>query len=303
VIDASKARGLVYVFLAVVLWSTAEVVVRVILGKITPIQLSLARFVLAGAFLMAFTPMELRKRGLRVNRRILLHALWIGFIGVFISALFFQTSLVYTGAASVSIVWGTNPLMVMALSAVLLAEKLTPARLTGVLIGFAGILVVSMGEASESFSVFGVLLAVGAVFTFAIYTVAIKRFAGPYGGVPIAAFCCVVGSAFLLPTTLIEGEFALLQQHWPVLLLPVLYLGVGVTGTCNMLYLSGLRRIDAGQAASFLMLKPPMGALLAAVFLREAITWTLLAGMALILLGLYLVVRDIRRSERAIEEA
>ncbi len=287
-------RGLICVITATVLWSTAEVVVRTIVDEITPIQLATMRFSLGAAFLLVALPLVMRNRQLRFDRPVILHGLWIAIFGMFFTSLGLQFALKHAGAGIVAAVWGTNPLVVMALSALVLREPLTRSRSIGVTAGLLGIVILAMSKPSDTFSILGLMLAVVASSSFAFFTVFVKRFAGQYAGLPFTALCSGFGAMYLMPLMIIEGHTDTLYQ-FNSLWLPLLYLGIFPTGVSYLLFFTGLEHVDATQAASIIMLKPPLAAVLAAVWLGEPVTWNLVAAMALILGGLYLVIVAQRR--------
>ncbi|MBN2311858.1 MAG: DMT family transporter [Candidatus Hydrogenedentes bacterium] len=291
----SNRIGLVLVVAATALWSTIEVVVRTIVDRITPIQLAGARFILAGLCLGAVLPFVLRRKGLRLTRRILLHASWMAVIGVFIPSIAIQYALDRAGAAVVATVWGTMPLLVMVLAVVVLREPLTRPKVLGVILGFLGIVVLATSEPSATFSLSGLVFAVASTASFSVFTVIVKRVAGRFAGLPFISLCILFGAAYLAPVMLIEGEASTLAEL-EALWVPVLYLGAIATGVSYYCYFAGLERVEATQAASVAFLKPPLAAVLAAVWLGESISWNVGAGLALVLGGLYFVVFVSRRA-------
>jgi drug/metabolite transporter (DMT)-like permease len=295
--DVQKMRGLAFVLAAVVLWSTQEVVVRTIVNQVTPLQLAAVRFSIGGCCIALLLPWTLRRRGLRLTRQVLGLAAVLALVGVLAASILYQYALANAGAGVVAAVYGTNPLMVLGLSAMLLNERLTMSRLAGILTGFVGIVVLSLSEPSDTFSLFGLACAVGTVFAFAVFTVLVKRFAGAYAGLPIVTLCALFGSAYLWPLVLLEGETAMLDHAadiWPA----VLYLGVCTTGMTYLFYFLGVQRVDTTQTSSCLLLKPPLATALAAVTLGEPVTWNLGAAVVLVIAGLYLVIHEHRASFR-----
>ncbi len=291
----SRTRGLAYVLIGTVLWSTAEVVVRLIVEDITPIQLGAARFFFGGAFLSLFLPYYLRKRGLTLSRDVLWKAAWMGLVGLTIGNICYQYSLQYTGAAVVATLFGANPLMVLVLSAVLLSERLRGPKSLGVVMGFVGILILAMSEESDTFSLFGFTLGIGFLFGFSLFTVLIKKHAGPYAGLPMITLCTMASAGYLIPLALLEGDTAVLanlEDIW----LHVIYLGIGTTGLAYLFFFMGLEHVTPTEASSVLLLKPPLGTVLAAFWLGEAVPWNLPIAMAFILGGLYLVIWLQRRT-------
>jgi len=271
---------------AIGLWSTVEVVTRSILGEVQPIQLAWVRFLIGGLFLAALLPLDLRKRGLRLDRRIVFFCLWISIPGVVISNIALQYSLVHTGAAVVATIYGASPLFVMGLSCLILGDRVTLPRVVGLCCGLLGIAVLSMGKHTDDFSPLGVVLALCAAGAFSLWTVFVKKSAGAFAGLPITVLCFAFGVLFMTPLALLEGggiDLAALLKHVG----PVLYLAIGATAVSYWLYFKGLEHVEATPAASMILLKPPLAALLAYVWLGEPLTLNLLVSMALIGTAIY----------------
>lgn len=271
---------------AIGLWSTVEVVTRTILTEVQPIQLAWVRFLLGGILLGALLPFDLKKRGLRLDRRIVLFCLWISIPGVVISNIALQYSLVHSGAAVVATIYGASPLFVMGLSCLILGDHVTLPRLVGLCCGLLGVAVLSMGKHTDAFSLLGVAFALCAAGAFSLWIVFVKKSAGPFAGLPITVLCFAFGVLFMTPLALFEGKgidlTALLHQAGLVL-----YLAIGGTALSYWLYFKGLEHVEATPAASMILLKPPVTATLAYVWLGEPLTWNLLLAMLLIGAAIY----------------
>ena len=283
-----ETRGFCYLVLGVGLWSTAEVVIRAIHTEIAPIQLAWVRFGIGGMLLLALMPGELRRRGLRLNRRILLHCSWLSLLGVVAMGVSYQFALKHAGASVVAAVFGVAPMLVFVFSRIFLGDPMTWPRFCGVVLGFLGIVILAMSKESPTFSLLGFSLTLLNAICFALFTVFVKKLAGRYAGLPVTALCFAFGTLYLTPMMLWEGDYRALE-HLGRIWLPMLYLSIGTTGLAYLFYFQGLEKVDATRAISVILLKPPAAALLAAVFLGEAITWNLAASLVLILGGLYLV--------------
>lgn len=271
---------------AIGLWSTVEVVSRSVLTEVEPVQLAWARFLVGGLFLGALLPMELRKRQIKLDRRIVWFCIWVSIPGVLVSNIALQFSLKYAGAAVVATIYGAAPLFALGLSRIMLGDPMTLPRIAGLCSGFLGIATLSLGRPSVTFSLLGVACALLATASFSFWTVCVKKYAGVFAGLPVTVLCFAFGVFFMTPLVGLEsGGFDLTPlAHNAV---PVLYLAIGGTGLAYWLYCMGLEHVDATRAMSVILLKPPTAALLAALFLGEPITWNLLAAMALIAAALF----------------
>jgi drug/metabolite transporter (DMT)-like permease len=281
--------GFLCLLVAIGLWSTVEVVVRSLHEAIPPIQFAWVRFMLGGVFLLTLLPMELKRRRLRLNRRIVLFSLWSSIPGIAVSSMALQFGLTYAGAAVIATVYGAAPLIVMGLSRVMLGDRMTRPRVVGLVCGFLGILLLASGKPSPTFSLVGVGCALLSVGTFSLWAVLVKKYAGDYGGLPVTALSFFFGVLFMTPLMLWESGGVTLA---PLLAHPgaVLYLSLGTTGIAYWCYFMGLGRVDATRAMSIILLKPPAAALLATWALAEPLTWNVIASMVMILASLYGVI-------------
>ena len=283
-----ELRGMLFILASVLLWSTAEVVTRTIVGKINPFQVATARFVIAGVCLAPFLHVELKRRRLRLTPGILLHALWLSCIGIVGSSTLYQYSLDYAGAGTIATIFGTMPIWVLTLSRVFLGTAFSVPMALGVSSGFVGIAILSSSERSTTFSLPGLLLAFGSVICFSLFTVFVKRFAARYAGLPFTALTVIIGAIVMVPMAAIQGDTVALD-HLREVFWPVLYLGAGTTAVGYYLYFTGLEAVDPTRAASAILLKPPLAVALAWLVLSEPVTWRLAIALAMVLLGLYLV--------------
>ena len=295
----SDWRGVLYVFLAVALWSTAEVVIRSIHLNIMPIQLAWIRFSAGALMMLALLPFDARGHQVR-ERKLLIHGAWMAIFGIVINAVCWQYALKHAGAGVVATGFGASPVIVFLLSRVINGEPLTFERGLGIFFGFIGLAILGMSEESPYFTYLGLGFTILCVVAFSVFTVAIKRFASEYAGLPLTAVTFSFGALYLLPMAWIEVPHGLLDgiaEHW----FAVLYLSLGTTGLAYLLYFKGLERIDATSAASIILLKPPAAAIIAWQWAGEPLTLNLAVAIVFIVGGLYLVVYLGRRRQKKIE--
>lgn len=293
-------RGIIYVGLAVALWSTAEVVIRSLHNDIAPVQLAWVRFGIGALMMLALLPFDRPAAGAKpMDRPLLLHCAWFAVPGIVLNAICWQYALKYAGAGVVATGFGASPVVVFLLSRVVMGEELSFERGIGILLGFVGLVILGLSKESDFFNYKGLLFTLLSVFAFSVFTVAIKRFAAGYAGLPLTALTFSFGALYLLPLAYIEvpqGLFHGLHDHWAA----VLYLSLGTTGLAYLLYFKGLERIDATSASSIILLKPPAAALIAWQWAGEPFTWNLAVAIVFIVGGLYLVIYLGRRRHHRI---
>jgi len=92
---------------------------------------------------------------------------------------------------------------------------------------------------------------------------------------------------FVQDPSITEVSLSLPADVWIYLIIYSLVAG----SAAHILYYAGVRKVPASTAGIILLLEPLSAAILAALFLAQAITLNVLAGGALILAANYLVVR------------
>lgn len=292
-------RGVIYIGIAVALWSTAEVVIRVVQQDIMPVQLAWIRFT-GGAFMMlVLLPFDERGRQ-ALSPKLIFHGAWMAIFGIMVNAICFQYALKYAGAGVVATGFGAAPVMVFLLSRIVNGEPLSLGRGMGILCGFIGLAILGLSKESNYFSYKGLALTMASVVSLSVFTVSIKRFVGDFAGLPLTAVTFAFGALYLLPLAMLEVPDGLLSgvlEHWHA----VAYLSWITTGLAYLLYFKGLMCIDATSASSIILLKPPAAALIAWQWAGEPLTFNLAFAIVFIVGGLYLVIFLDRRRQKHIE--
>lgn len=215
----------------------------------------------------------------------------MGLSGVALFGLCQNVGLRYADVATASLIQGAIPILTVLVAALVLGERLSGPRLTGVVASLGGVAALVLGGGSDlGLAALGNLLPLASAVSFAAYTVLGRRaFAG--GALALLAGAMRYAVLGLLPVAAVE--LALVGMAAPTLrdLLLVLYLGAGCSALAFALAAYGLRHLEAGQAAVFGNLKPLLGLALAAVFLDARLTPGHLASGTVVLAGVWLATR------------
>ncbi len=171
-------------------------------------------------------------------------------------------------------------------------QRVTGLRLVGVVLGFAGVvLLVGFGVEDGRTAVGGALAVVAASALYGIGGLyAGRRFAGLPS--PLVAFGTLVwATLFALPV----GGAQATAPGWEGLL-SVLYLGVACTGAAYLLYFGLIAGAGAAKAVLVTYLVPSLALVYGAVFLDEAVRAVSIAGLVLVLAGVALGTGFIARA-------
>ncbi|MBI4081300.1 MAG: EamA family transporter, partial [Candidatus Lambdaproteobacteria bacterium] len=182
----------------------------------------------------------------------------------------------------------TWPLWIVVLSGALPGHRLTGRVVLAGLLGFAGVLVVLTGSTDAAapagappVRALGLALALGAGFCWGSFTVLLRRFAAPEQ--ENMALFCLCGAALAGLHALAAGVPLLPQAgELPVLL----YLGLVPLALAFVLWERAVARAHLHRLGLLSFITPPLSMALLALATGVALPWRVLAGLALILLGM-----------------
>ncbi|MEV8591381.1 EamA family transporter [Streptomyces sp. NPDC052012] len=272
--DRAAHAGLIALTaLAPVSWGTTYAVTTEFLPADRPLFTGLMRALPAGLLLLALA--RVLPRGAWWGKAAVLGALNIG---AFFPLLFLSAYRLPGGLAAV--VGSLGPLLVVALSALLLGERPSARSvLTGAVAAFGVSLVVL--RAAGALDTLGVLAALASTASMSTGTVLTKRWGRPEGVGPLAltAWQLTAGGLLIAPVAL------LVEGSPPALDTPAiggyLYLALANTALAYWLWFQGIGRLSATQVTFLGPLSPLTAAVVGWAALDETLTPVQLAGMAL----------------------
>ncbi len=284
----SKSGGWVYfsVILGMIFWGFTFVTFKFANESFRPITIVFLRLFVSIFFLFGFA--LLFKRLGRIRKKdqkwFLLMALFEPFF-YFLGEAYGLTMVTATVGA---VIIATIPLFVPFASFLLFRERLTLMNRIGLVISFAGVLMVILSKSQGiSAEPKGLLLMFVAVFSAVGYTMLVKKLADDYNPITITAYQSLYGLLMFIPLFLI--------LELPVLdigsasnrsLLAVLYLGVFGSGICFILLTIGIRELGAAKANVFGNLIPVVTAILSYFLLKESMPVMKILGILVVIGGL-----------------
>jgi drug/metabolite transporter (DMT)-like permease len=269
---------------AVVLWGSAPVAIRVALRGYPPGQLAFLRFGMASILLALYGLFA----GLRLPRRAdLLMLILSGAIGI----TFYNTVLNYglqtVPAGAASFLVASTPIWTSLLAVVFLGERLNGLGWSGILLSFVGIGLIARERGHGlHFSPGAVLIGLNAI-CYAIYMILQKRLLGRYQALEFTYYSFWAGSLLMIPFG--HGAWTSIQSAESQATWALIYLGVFPAAIANVAWAYTMSHIPASRVSSFLYLMPVSTVVIAWLWLGEiptALTWT---GGALALAGVSLV--------------
>jgi len=280
-----KKRNAFLILCAAVLFSTMEVASKVVSNSFTPLQIMFWRFLIGGMVLLPFALHEIKKREIRFTKGDLLYFVILAVVGVSLCMPLYQIAVKGLQASTASIIISMNPVFAMLMAHFVVDEKFTSRKLLVILISAVGLILVANPFGNlDGNTPKGLILMTVATFLFGCFGALGKIRISKFGGLVQTSVTFLVASIINVVVLLICGQLlpagVTLNSG-----LVMLYLGIGVTGLGYLCYLKAIEYCGPSKASIAFFLKPPLAALVAALFLHEAITWRIVAGAALIVVS------------------
>ncbi|MFE0735113.1 EamA family transporter [Streptomyces sp. NPDC058855] len=285
------ALGIVYI-----VWGSTYLGIRIVVETIPPFLSSGARFIAAGLILTAIVAWRRGPSALKVDRRRLGSAVLVGLLlipggnGLVVLA---ETSL-SSGLAALLI--AVVPVWVVLLRT-LLGERPGLGAFGGVLLGLAGLGVLTLPGLSGTVKLSGILLVITAALLWSLGSVASSRLPMPADPFTASAYEMIAGGIAGLGIGLLRGEHhgldlgAISGRSWAGL--AYLLLVGSLVGFTAYVWL--LQAAPLSLVATYAYVNPIVAVFLGALVLNEALTWPIVLGGAIVVAGVCLIVSTERR--------
>ena len=271
--------GLVFVFMAGVLWSTVGLGIRLI-EEATVWQILLYRSISLSLFLAIVIYLRSKENLFTVIRAAGLPACVAGLalVGAYSGAIYGIQS---TSVATAMLLFACAPFIAAILGWLFLREKVRKATWISILFAMLGIGIMVQDKSTGS-ALLGSLAALGSAFGFAVFTVALR-----WGR-----------SGEMLPAVLLSGIFAIFITSSICLLsgLPFqisvndtgISMGMGVfqVGAGLVLYTLGSKTLPAAELTLLSLAEVLLGPVWVYLFLNEVVTLSTLVGGLILLLAI-----------------
>jgi len=292
--SARRFSGVDGALLAVVfIWGANFVIMKQAFSEVDPLAFNVVRLTLAAIILMLV--LIFREGWQPIPRRDWGRLIRLGLLGNFFYQIPFILGLKLTTPENSSLLIATIPVWAAILAMILGLEQISRRVWTGILLSFAGVLLVttaSAGFSLNSSGFLGDLLTLGAAACWAGYTVFSKELLGRYSPLRVSALALAIGTVGLwlvsLPSVITEGWSEASAWVW----VTIAYSGALSIGLAYVVWAFGVKHVGAARTAVYNNLVPVVTFLLAYFALEQPIMPLQLLGGAVVLLGVWLTVRS-----------
>ncbi|MFP3263129.1 MAG: DMT family transporter [Nitrososphaeria archaeon] len=267
-------------------WGLNYPLVKVALASVAPLQLLFLRLAIAIPSLVALLPRSARPpAGLRIN---LLTALFGALDIVAMQALWYSGES-ETSPATASIVIYTYPIIVTALGAILLGERVTRGRAAGLLLGFLGTVMIFSGGAGPADSEAYALL-LGSAISWSLATIVYRKYLRGEDFSSVNLYHMIYALPMAAALMLWEGPSAAIRWT-PFAIAALALIGIPGTALAFTIYVYMYSRHEVSRVAPYMFLVPAFSMVFSYAILGTTASGAELAGYSILSIGIYLSAR------------
>lgn len=275
-----SVRGILAMIIAMVSVPTVDGIAKYLSADYSPFFIGWARYAVAGLAVLPLSAL-LHGRKMFPAEHLASHAARTIFLVAAMTLYFLAIARIPLATALCA--YFVGPILAVALSVLVLKERMTPVKGASLALGFVGSLIILQpGSTIEP----GILLALASGICFAFYLIATRRAAQRSDPVKTLAFQCFIGAVLLTPQ-------AALSWSTPAVDHLLLFAGLGlISAVCHLLSIIAFRLADASTLAP-LVYAELVGAAIVGYFAFGDVPdmVTLLGAAFIIAAGLILLLR------------
>lgn len=228
----------------------------------------------------------------KIDKRDYIHFAIAALFGIAINMLMFFKGLEHTTPIHASVISTISPILVLILSAIFLNEKLTFLKILGVLMGFAGAIILTLYGKSlraEDNVLLGNSLIIINATSFAIYIILVKKLTAKYHPFTFLKWFFLFAFIMVLPfgySEVMEIDF---PSFTPYVIFAVAFVVIGATYVANLLNPLALQHLKASTVSIFIYMQPVVAGIFAIIMGSDQISVVKIIAAGLIFLGVFLV--------------
>jgi drug/metabolite transporter (DMT)-like permease len=272
------------------LWGSSYLWIKIGLGSLPPLTLIGGRLAVGGLFLAAVVVAS--RQALPREPRMYGHLLVMAVVNIVIPFTLISYGEQSIDSAMAAILNATVPLAVIVIAPMFLPdERITAARVAGLAIGFAGVVLlvapdlVNLGDGDPR----GELLMLGSSLSYAVGNVYARRNVRGLAPMIPALFQVAFAAMIVIPIALVVDRPFSTVTPTPEAIAAVLWLGLLGSGLAYLCYFTILRAWGATRTSTSAYLLPVVGIVLGAIVLGDPITANRIGGTLLVIAGIALV--------------
>ncbi len=287
----NQTKGALLVMGAGCLWGTFGILTKTTYAFTTLGPISLAWYRLIFAIPFVGLVIFIKHYPISISRREGVLFIGFGFFSLTLFEALYFTSLVYTTVQHAAALLYTAPAFVAVLSWFFLKERMTPAKIAAIILSMLGAFLIlglgSNGPLFASRTQIGDWLALSSGLAYSSWYIFGKILCRNREPAVTSFLGLCIGAAMLFPLAIALEGLRLPQTltAWEL----VATVGIVPTAIAYLLYLAGLKLIDATSASVFAIVEPLTSAVLAFYIFQETLAYASFVGFGLIISSIILI--------------
>ena len=250
----NRKSGLLFAVITALCFATHEPVSKLFANEIDPYAINAIRFFVGSLVLLPFSVREIVKKRIRLTLKDFIVMGSLGVLFICVSTPLLQVSVKIADSPSVvAIIFSSNSIMTIILSALFLGNKITTSKGIGILLCVIGVIV--SADLSKGTNIESVIMALVSAASFSIYTVLCKKYMTRLSGVIQSGISFFIGSIILIIILLVSG-IEVTGGITANNVFPLMYVAVVVSGIGYWAYFAAMRIGGAQTAAIAFLIKP-----------------------------------------------
>lgn len=217
----------------------------------------------------------------------------IAFFGVSANQIFFIWGLSLTSPINSAIIMVSNPIAVMLFTIIILKERITILKITGLGFGVMGALILLLFKAHGTFSIgsdtiVGDLMTLANSLFWAMFVVMVKPFMLKYNTITVMKWTFLFGFLYVCPI----GMQDMLNVEWngltPDIIFAIAFVVIATTFLAYLLNTYALKALSSSVVSMYIYLQPFLATIIAVWLGKDELTILKVVSAALIISGVYL---------------
>ncbi|MFZ4522542.1 MAG: DMT family transporter [Bacteroidales bacterium] len=281
-----------YPLAAMLFWGLSFIWSSLLLKSYQPVTLIFIRLIISSVFLFAliFLLGKYEKIDRKDYKLVFLSALFNPFL-YFLGE---NYGLKYSSATIAAVIIATIPLFSPVIGYITFRERLTPINFLGIVVSFAGVIMMLITpDLSMSADIKGVIFLFCAVFAALLYTVSLRKLTMKYSAIMLVANQNLIGIFLFLPFFLFfEAKAAMAVPVTKEIVTSMLLLAILASSVSFVFFAHSVKLLGISKSNIFSNLIPVFTAIFSFMLLAEQFTFQKIAGIALVIGGVYLSERN-----------
>jgi drug/metabolite transporter (DMT)-like permease len=234
-----------------------------------------------------------------VAKKDLIKMLWLALFGIVINQVFFIYGLSLTHPINSAIIMISNPIMVFIFTLIILKERFTILKLSGLSLAIFGATTLLLFKGNLEF---GSETIVGDLYTlinsasWAIFVVMVKPIMEKYNTVTVMRWIFLFGSFYILPIGLDDFTKTDWSRFNDYAIFATCFVVIATTFFAYLLNIYGLKSLSPSTVSAYIYLQPFLASIFAIIMEKDSLTLTKLFSGILIIFGLYLINKKSKKT-------